>query len=367
MRYFTLLVPALMLVANTACRQAHAEDHDHGYTLVADTLYIDPAGVMRSVIRTEASRTALVSRPVETAGTVQPIPTQYAYIAPPFSGRIVRSYISHGQSVRVNSPLFEIISPDFTAVQKEYLQAQSDTEYARLDLRRKEDLLRNGVGSQKDYEEALNTLHIAEKELENATAALRIYNADPDNVVLGEPLVIRSPLSGSVIENNIVTGLYLGEDAEPVAVVADLRKVWISAQVKEKDIRHISEGDSITVRVTAFPDEVLYGTVFHIDEAVDEETRSIRVLSVCDNSSEKLKLGMYATITFLPSPEPYTVLPQKAVLQGPEKEYIFIKTGPDSYRKTDIEVDFTDGGLAYIRRWEHGQADVISEGGYFIN
>lgn len=366
MRYIYLPVLAVMLSAMTSCRHAQAEEHSLGYIFSADTVHIDPTGIIQSVLKTHKAGSALVSRPVETAGTVQPIPTQYAYIAPPFAGRVVRSHISHGQKVSRNAPLLEIISPDFTAVQKEYLQAQSDTEYARLDLQRKKDLLANGVGSQKDYEEAVNTLRIAEKELENAVAALKIYNADPDNLVLGEPMVVRSPLDGTVIDNNIVTGLYLGEDAEPVAIIANLSKVWITAQVKEKDIRHIREGDSITVRVTAFPDEVLYGTVFHVDEAVDEDTRSIKVLSVCDNKDEKLKLGMYATITFLPAPENYTVLPQKAILQGPEQEYVFIKTDDDRYLKRTVKVDFSEDGVAYIKNWPHGEVEVISEGGYFL-
>lgn len=321
---------------------------------------------MAPAIKTAPIATGTVSREVEAAGTVKPIPTQYAYIAPPFAGRVVKSHIKLGQTVARNAPLFEVISPDFTAVQKEYLQAQSEAEFARLDLKRKEDLLNNGVGSQKDYEEALNAMMIAEKELENAKAALLIYNADPDNVVLGQPLVIRSPLSGTVIEDNIITGLYLNEDTDPVAVVANLDAVWVSAQVKEKDIRFINEGDSILIRVTAFPDEVIKGTVFHVDEAVDEETRSIKVLAVCDNRDEKLKLGMYATITFRPSPDSYTIIPERSVLQGAETGFVYIKADEYSYVRQPVEVDFSNGGMAYIRDWPYGQADVIEEGGYLL-
>ncbi len=53
-------------------------------------------------------------------------------------------------------------------------------------------------------------------------------------MILGQPLVVRSPISGEIIENNIVTGQYLKDDTEPVAIVADLSEVWIAAQVKKK-------------------------------------------------------------------------------------------------------------------------------------
>ena len=53
-------------------------------------------------------------------------------------------------------------------------------------------------------------------------------------MILGQPLVVRSPISGEIIENNIVTGQYLKDDTEPVAIVADLSEVWIAASSKRK-------------------------------------------------------------------------------------------------------------------------------------
>lgn len=47
----------------------------------------------------------------------------------------------------------------------------------------------------------------ADKEFENASAALDVYQVEhPGDMTLGQPLVVRSPISGEIIENNIVTG-----------------------------------------------------------------------------------------------------------------------------------------------------------------
>ncbi len=53
------------------------------------------------------------------------------------------------------------------------------------------------------------------------------------------------------------------------------------------------------IEISALPGTVIKGNVYHVEEAVDEETRSIQVLSVCDNSDGHLKLGMYTTMHFL--------------------------------------------------------------------
>lgn len=219
---FVILLLLVLLV--TGCKQNPTEQDNKEYTINGDTVHIKDKSLFDKV---KISRVSFepVAREVITAGTVQAIPTQFAYIAPPFSGRIVKSYVKLGQSVKANMPLFEISSPDFTSVQKDFYEAQSERELAQKDLRRKQDLIKNGVGSQRELEEAQNVLNIAEKKYENAVSALKVYQTNPHNMILGQALIIRAPISGNVIETNIVTGQYISGESTPMATVADLSKV----------------------------------------------------------------------------------------------------------------------------------------------
>ncbi len=250
--------------------------------------------------------------------------------------------------------------------QKEFFQAQAERELAMKDMLRKEDLFKNGVTSEKELEEAQNLLKIAEKEYENAYAAIRVYQMDPENMVLGQPLIIRLPISGQVIENTLVTGQYLKDDADPVAVVANLSHVWITAQVKEKDLRFIHEKSKMKIVIPAYPGKEILGEIFHIDEAIDEETRSVKVLSVCPNDEEILKLGMYVTIQFTDMPRQQVVVPEKALLQDEKSTFVFVATTPYVYVKRPVEVDVTRDGKAYITDGLHSGEVVISEGGYYL-
>ena len=249
-----LLICGVLLV--TACKSKSKEEQQSGYRMEGDTVQITDRFLSEKIKVTEA-RLEPYSKEVITSGVVRPIPTRYACIASPFAGRVTKSYIQIGQQVNRGTPLFEISSPDFTTAQKEYFQALSSRELAKKDLKRKEDLIKNGVSSQKELEEAQNALLIADKEFENASAALEVYQIEhPENMILGQPLVVRSPILGEIIENNIVTGQYLKDDTEPVAIVANLSEVWIAAQVKEKDIRFINAGSSLDIEVSALPGRV---------------------------------------------------------------------------------------------------------------
>ena len=234
-------------------------------------------------------------------------------------------------------------------------------------MKRKEDLIKNGVSSQKELEEAQNALLIADKEFENASAALRVYQVDNlGEMILGQPLIVRSPISGVVIKDNIVTGQYLKDDTEPIAIVADLSEVWITAQVKEKDIRFINEGSSLDIEISALPGTVIKGNVYHVEEAVDEETRSIQVLSVCDNSGGHLKLGMYTTMHFLSAPVEQIQIPEKALLQGEKDSYVFVQIAPLVFVRTSVTVETTENGIAVISEGLRPGDKIISEGGYYL-
>ena len=356
----------LFLSLFSACKNVEENQPEASYKFVGDTVYVSNKRLLEEKIKFTAAKTEMVTREVVTAGTIQAIPTQYAYIAPPFAGRVVSSHIKLGEHVTKNKALFEIISSDFTTAQKEFLQAESDLLLAKNNMKRQEDLKSNGVASQRELEEASNELFLAEKEYENAYTALQVYQTDPKTMKLGQPLVIRAPIEGEVIENNIVTGQYLTSEAEQVAIIADLSKVWVVAQVKEKDIRFIHKGDKMDIFVASLSGEPIVGEVYYIDESIDPETRSIRVLSICDNDDRHLKLGMYATVHFFDQPNPYIVVPEKAILQGEDSSYLFVKVGEGKLYKTPVTVISTQNNKAVIAGPINDGDIIVGEGGYYF-
>ena len=86
-------------------------------------------------------------------------------------------------------------------------------------------------------------------------------------------------------------------------------------RVKEKDIRFVNTGDHVSVKVGAYPDRNITGKVYHINEIVDEATRSVKVLIECDNPDRKLKPGMYATVNFSTTPVNSIMIPVTALMQ----------------------------------------------------
>jgi len=359
-----LLVMASSLLLHS-CSNAKDDDHANtaGYTLKGDTVVLTENSNIKSRLHFTAVAEQDFVKELTTAGIVRAIPTTYAEIAPPFAGRVLKSYVRLGQKVNAGSPVFEISSPDYFNAQKEYFDAKQEFRQAELNLKRQQDLLKNGVGVQRELEEAETAFTTKKSALSNASAALKIFNIDPEKTVLGHPLTVVSPIRGEILTSKIVIGQYLKEDAEPLAVVAELSKVWIVGQVKEKDIRSIRTLDDVEVRVAAFPDRTIKGKIYHVNEIVNEETRSVEVLVECENTSHDLKPGMYVTVLFKDTPERTILVPSKSVFQKEDKQFVFVKVDDTRFEKRQVETAATSNGSVIVTSGLRTGETIVSEGG----
>ncbi|WP_284464719.1 efflux RND transporter periplasmic adaptor subunit [Chryseobacterium sp.] len=300
---------------------------------------------------------------INSVGTIEAIPNNYAEIASPFSGRITKAFVNIGQKVSAGSPLFEVLSSGYLDVQKEYSDALNEAGLAEKKYKRQQDLVKHGVGIQKELEESETEFKNKRISLTNASTSLKIYNSQNKG---SGGLIVRAPISGEVISNKIVTGQYLREDAEPVMIVAELSKVWISGEVKEKNLRFIKNGDQVSVKVNTYPDRAITGKVYHINDWVDEATRSIKVLIQCENPDRTLKPGMFATITYSTDSENTIIIPTSALMQKDDNQYVWIKTGKNQFTKRNVTTAEASEKTVKITSGLKSGDEIMTTGGIYL-
>lgn len=357
------ITAASMLVA---CQNKTEKKEVENFSLKGDTVLIPQKSNIAFKLKFQTVKNEPYQFELQTAGTVKAIPNSYAEIAPPFSGRVTKIHARLGMKTLPGTPLFELVSPDFTAAQKNFFQAKSGYEVARLSLKRQKDLKTHGVGSQKDLEEAETNFEISEKEYQNAIASLKIFGVNTNKLVFGQPLVITSPIAGEVITNELVLGQYLKEDAGPKAKVADLKKVWVAGQIKEKDIHFLQELQGAEISSGAYPNTKISGKIYHVDEIIDEDTRSVQVLIACNNTDHILKPGMFVSVKFTDKPMNTLFIPAKAVLQINDKSFVFVQSEPGKYVRRYIETGISQNGKIAVLSGLKSNETIISEGAFYL-
>jgi len=362
-RMLSILV---MLSTILACKEKPTQDLTAEYEMRSDTILVTPNGNLARKLRIDTVPEQSFEREMRSEGVVKAIPNHYAEIAPPFSGRIGRVYARLGMKTVVGTPLFELASPEFMDAQKQYFHAKSEMESNQLKLKRQLDLHQNGVGSQKDLEQARLESAISQKEYQHTRQVLTTFGAQPDRMQMGQPLVITSPIVGEVIENELVSGHYLKLDDPAHVKVAALTKVWVVGMVKEKDIRYIHEQDSAEIRVAAFPDRITRGKVYHVNEIVDDETRSVQVMIACDNPDRTLKPGMYVSVSFKDPAERALFVPATAVLQFNEESFVFVEVSPYVYQRRLVSTGISKAGYILIEKGLTSADRIIVEGAFYL-
>ena len=355
-----------VVVLLTACQTKNNTIQNQKVQVSGDTIMIHSNPELLKKVTTTKIVKKSYRNNVITFGIVQAIPTSYAKIASPFSGRITKSFVKLGQHVRKNAPIFAISSPYIYEVGKMFYQVKQDMELAKKNLKRQQDLYNNGVGIQKDLEEAEVSYKHYKRDYENITASLKVYKVNPDELVLGQPLIVRSPISGDIVDNKIIIGQYLKEDAEPVAIVAELSKVWIVGQVKEKDISSIHESEDIEITATAISDKKINGKIYYISDLLDEETRSVQVFIECKNRDHKLKPGMYVSVEFIEEFQNDILIPNSSVFQSEDESFVFVATDTNNFVKRNVDVTGVSDSHLLVKNGLAVGESVVTNGGYFL-
>jgi cobalt-zinc-cadmium efflux system membrane fusion protein len=359
-----LLFPAIMLCACHGNKQEEKDNTD--ISLKGNIIEIGAGSPILAHLKTEKVALEPYSVDFTTSGVVKAIPTSYAEIASPFAGRIVRSFVRLGQRVMPGSPIFEISSPEFYETGKIYYQAKQEMELAQKSLKRERDLVDNKVGVKKELEEAEVNYELKKKDYENARASLKVFQINPDRVVLGQPLIIRSPIAGEVVTDQMVIGQYIKEDAAPVAVIANLSKVWFVAHVKEKDLNLIQSLNNVEIRLVAMPDHPFTGKIYHISEMLDEETRSVEVLVECDNSAHLMKPQMYGSVKLSDKATEVIRIPTSAIMQEEDNCYVLISLGNHKYRKQKVTTGTTEGGKTLVLSGLNSGDEIVATGAFYL-
>ena len=371
MRINSICVKAVLVTsffAVVACSNNNNQSSEENGVrqLTNDTIEITEGSNLVGKLKTEKVMLSPYTATIKTTGVITPIPTEYAEIAAPLPGRVVKTHIHLGQVVRVGSPLFDIASSEYSEIAKEYIKTHSEMQQAERVLNRVKDLYDNHVASSKEVEEAQTAYNIARGEYNHALAVTKEYQINTANLIVGHPMSVKSPIRGKVLKNDIVIGEYLKEDAEAKVIIANLDKVWLKANISEKDAPLVSDIKNVDIRTVANSDSVIHGKIVYVGGMLDPDTRTLQTVIECDNCNGEMMPNMYADITLYRAEKDCIIIPKEAVLQSNEGRYVMRKVGERLYCRTYVTVhSSSDGRLIVLDGLKVGD-EIITKGVFYL-
>jgi cobalt-zinc-cadmium efflux system membrane fusion protein len=363
---------ALGVVLLGAVLPSHAAEATPERAAVATNVVLTAA--QRERIHTATIKPAKFHRTIETTGTVDFDNDQATTVLAPVSGPVSRLAVSLGAQVKAGDALAMAVSPDYATAISTYRKAVVTAKNTRRIADLAEQLSHNNL-ARKEVEQAQTDAANAEADRDAALEQLHSLGVDAQTIQAAQehgPLtnltgIIRSPLDGTVVEKLITPGQLLQAGTTPCFTVADLSKVWVTANIFESDLASVEQGDPAEVVTSASPTNLL-GTVDYISAIVDPTTRAIGVRVVAKNPKDVLKKQMYVRVLLHSRREETGLLaPVSAVLRDDEDlPFVYLANADSSFSRRRITLGSRVGDQYETSAGLAKGDKVVVEGGLFL-
>jgi len=312
---------------------------------------------------------------VRTTGTVDWDNEHTTQAITQVSGPIVRIVADAGAHVKAGDPLLYVASPDVTNALAAYRKAKNRYDLADRSLARNRDLLAHKALSQRDLESAEADFNDAATDLQAAQQALRVYGVTQAEITdderqtgaLRAELVMRAPLTGTVVQRLVLPGQVIQAGATAAFVISNTSTVWVQGHLYDKDLGAIRVGDTVDIRSASYPDP-FHGVVTYIGDMIDPATRTTPVRIVTDNPHGLLKKDLFVDVVIHDrATRDALVVPTAAVLYDEQNfPFVYVRAGQDQFAERKISLGAQRDDTTEVTSGLKAGEAVVSQGSVFL-
>jgi RND family efflux transporter MFP subunit len=323
---------------------------DDGTALPAGAVRVSPERQQTIGVRLGVVERVSGTRNLRTTGRVAPNENAVYPLVAGADGlvREVRGATT-GSLVKKNELLLSFHAPEFVNAQLAY--------YTGLDtLGRAPDVQQARVADGVErFGNTLRNMGVSEEQLAEmrTTRRLRQY------------IEVVSPVDGFVLERKASVGLSCDRGFEFYRI-ADLRRVWILADVYENQAPFIRAGSK--ARITSQDqNRHLEATVSRAEPTFDEATRTLKVRLETDNPGLALKPGMFVDVRFDIELPPSLAVSAEAIVDSGLRKTVFVDRGNGYFEPRSVETGWRLGDQVEVSKGLMAGERIVISGTFLID
>lgn len=322
----------------------------------AGTVSIDPLVVQNIGVRTAIAMTESISRTVRTVGRVEFSEERMTRLHLKVQGWIEAMRVDKtGESVAKDDILLSIYSPILVATQEEYLLALNnlaalqDSPFAEI---------REGAKALvQSSRERLEFLDVPEHQILELEQSHSIKTQ----------LHVHSPAAGTVLHIGARPGQYVTPQTE-IYMLADLRQVWVLADIYENEIPWVKVGDNVEMTLASVPGKTFVGELAYIYPYAEATTRTTKVRLIFDNVDLLLRPDMFADIAiFSDARSNAVVVPAEAVVRSGVRPLIFVVREPGKFEPRSVVLGIESNGRVEVIEGLSAGEEVVTSAQFLLD
>lgn len=243
------------------------------------------------------------------------------------------------------------------------LQAEVGATRARRELERSEKLKSLGLATQQNLDDARTAADAAEAQLAAAKAQeemakTRLAKTD-----------VRAPMDGVIAARTVNPGDFIENmgSPEPMFRIVDNRRLELTVAIPSSRIGEVKLGQPLSFIADSVPGRPFEGHVSFINPAVDEASRTVKVIALVENGEGALKSGLFVKGAIVTGAKKGVLsVPRNAMITfdpATRSGIVYVVSG-DRVQRRNVETGAASGERIQIARGLAPGDAVVIRGGF---
>lgn len=285
----------------------------------------------RAGIRTTTPEAAQLSETFQVPGRLTFARERVASITPLAPGTVEQVHVRLGTRVEKGDLLLEIATPEIARLYARYSAAVAQHQQATTALKREENLRARGISAEEEVQRARAVWSSSRSEVEQYQRELQSFGLDAEHMDGSNLVPLRAPFAGVITDLQTSSG----EGVSPSSALLTLANpeiLWLELSIPAAHAASVVPHTPVQVSFDGVEGSPLETELFHVDPALNPQSRTLRALAQISNPEGRLKAGMFARATLQRASSTAGMsVPADAIQHIDEHSYIFIQREPDLF------------------------------------
>jgi len=235
------------------------------------------------------------------------IPNREIMLIPQSQGEVKGLYFKEGDRVGQGKLLLQV---DDAMLQSQLIAAKAGYENAKTNYER--------------FKSASSSEGVTRMQVDGNFLQMKSAESQLKQLEIGiQKSKMRAPFSGTITMRNVEMGSVVGQT--PVARLTDISSLKLEINVPETDIIFFETGSNVKIKSELYPGELFQGKIEFVSDRGDDSHNYVVKIRVANSSKNKLKAGMYASVTLAKKMDAASLnIPRLALLGSAKMPQVYI-------------------------------------------
>jgi RND family efflux transporter MFP subunit len=296
-----------------------------------------------------------MSRTLRTSGVVIADERNISHVHVKTSGWVEEVYANFvGQLVHQGQPLFTFYSPDMLATQQEYLIARRGQQ--QLGNSKYDEVAKSSQSLLDSARERLKLWDFTDQQIENLDRTGEV----------SKTITIYSHSSGFITDRKVFHHTAVAPDTD-LYMIADLSRVWVTADVFEADLPYVKVGGLAVIHFPYAPGKTITGRIGYSYPELDPQTHTAKIRIDVANPGLVLKPNMLADVELKIAYGRHLAVPSEAVLDSGTVQTVFVARDDATFEPRQVTVGATVDGKTIITAGLKKGESIVESGNFLLD